>query len=129
MNLKISKRFERSLWVALVVVVAVAAVGLDFSPFTGVRINIMPEASAETDLGTNTGALRTSFFERGYDALWVRYDQVYVHDYGTAAPSEGAWARGCIIWNSEPSASGTVGWVCVTAGSPGTWKAFGDIAS
>ena len=46
---------------------------------------------------------------------------------GTAAPVSGAWGRGEIVWNVAPSASGKVGWVCVTAGTPGTWKAFGPI--
>ena len=40
-----------------------------------------------------------------------------------------AYARGDIVYNTEPSASGTIGWVCVAAGSPGTWKSFGDIAA
>lgn len=44
-----------------------------------------------------------------------------------AAPTGGTWGRGQIIWNSEPSAAGYVGWVCVTGGSPGTWKGFGAI--
>ena len=48
---------------------------------------------------------------------------------GSAAPSGGAWARGDICHNTAPSASGNVGWVCVTAGTPGTWKAFGTIAA
>ena len=47
------------------------------------------------------------------------------HTYAVAAPESGAWIRGDICWNIEPSAGGTVGWVCTTAGSPGTWKIFG----
>lgn len=46
---------------------------------------------------------------------------------GTAAPTTGAWAQGDIVWNIGASASGKVGWVCVTAGTPGTWKTFGAI--
>jgi len=49
------------------------------------------------------------------------------HAAATAAPTTGTHARGDITWNSEPSASGYVGWVCVTAGTPGTWKGFGVI--
>lgn len=44
-----------------------------------------------------------------------------------AAPTTGAYARGDIVYNNAPTASGKVGWVCVTAGSPGTWKPFGAI--
>lgn len=49
------------------------------------------------------------------------------HHSGTAAPTTGTWARGDIVWNVSPSASGKVGWVCTTGGSPGTWKPFGAI--
>jgi hypothetical protein len=51
------------------------------------------------------------------------------HLTSTSVPTTGEFKRGDIIWNSEPSAGGTMGWVCVTSGSPGTLKAFGDIAA
>jgi len=47
--------------------------------------------------------------------------------YATAAPTSGNWARGDIVLNQNPVAGGNVGWVCVTAGAPGTWKTFGQI--
>ena len=49
--------------------------------------------------------------------------------YGSTAPSDAAYAyaRGSIRYNIAPVAAGKVGWVCITAGSPGTWKAFGVI--
>ena len=50
-------------------------------------------------------------------------------DYGSAAPTAGPWVQGDIVFNTTAAASGTVGWVCVTSGSPGTWKTFGTIAS
>lgn len=50
------------------------------------------------------------------------------HGALSAAPTAGTWARGDWVKNSAPSAGGTFGWVCVTAGTPGTWKAFGTIA-
>lgn len=45
----------------------------------------------------------------------------------SAAPVAGTWAVGDVVYHSVPAASGTIGWVCVTAGTPGTWKAFGAI--
>lgn len=48
---------------------------------------------------------------------------------GTAPPTTGTWTRNTIVWNSAPSAGGVIGWVCVTAGTPGTWKSFGTIAA
>ena len=46
-----------------------------------------------------------------------------------SAPTAGYWTRGTVVWNSAPAAGGSVGWVCVTAGAPGTWKTFGSIAA
>lgn len=48
-------------------------------------------------------------------------------DWGTAAPTTGTWARGWIRWNTLPVAGGNAGWICVTAGPPGTWKQWGVI--
>lgn len=45
-----------------------------------------------------------------------------------AAPTTGPWLRGDIVYNELPSAGGFIGWVCTTAGSPGTWKTFGVIS-
>ena len=47
--------------------------------------------------------------------------------YGSAAPTTGEWARGDIVFNNAPSANGRIGWVCVTGGTPGTWKPWGAI--
>jgi hypothetical protein len=49
--------------------------------------------------------------------------------HGSAAPASGTWAQGDIVLDTTPSASGTIGWVCTTGGSPGTWKAWGTIAA
>ena len=43
------------------------------------------------------------------------------------APNYGTWAQGDVVYNRTPSAAGKIGHVCVTAGSPGTWKPFGAI--
>lgn len=45
----------------------------------------------------------------------------------SAAPSTGTHFAGEIVFNADPVAGGKVGWVCVTGGTPGTWKAFGAI--
>jgi hypothetical protein len=46
-----------------------------------------------------------------------------------AAPTTGTWAVGDVVWNATPSAAGAPGWVCVTAGTPGTWKAMANLAA
>jgi hypothetical protein len=45
----------------------------------------------------------------------------------TAIPTEGWWKRGQKIYFTEPTAGGSLGAVCVTSGTPGTWKTFGAI--
>lgn len=47
----------------------------------------------------------------------------------SAAPTTGTWQVGDIVYNDTPAAGGFIGWVCVTAGTPGTWKTFGAISA
>lgn len=47
--------------------------------------------------------------------------------YGTAAPTTGTWKVGDKVWQTVPVAAGYTGFVCTTAGTPGTWKGFGLI--
>ena len=46
-----------------------------------------------------------------------------------ASPSSGFHLRGEVVFVADPSAGGQVGWVCVSSGTPGTWKSFGTIAA
>jgi len=50
-----------------------------------------------------------------------------IHMKGSEPPSGGSFTPGDIVWNSEPKQGGFIGWVCVKAGNPGMWGAFGDI--
>jgi hypothetical protein len=52
-----------------------------------------------------------------------------IHGLRSAAPTTGSHARGEVMYNIDPSAGGFVGWVCVTSGTPGTWKTFGAISA
>lgn len=47
--------------------------------------------------------------------------------YGTAAPGSGTHNAGDIVWNTglSNSAGVPIGFVCVTSGTPGTWRSFG----
>lgn len=49
-------------------------------------------------------------------------------DPTTAQPNRRS-ARGDVAWNSAASAGGVAGWVCTAAGTPGTWKALGNLAA
>jgi|APSaa5957512535_1039671.scaffolds.fasta_scaffold11882_2 hypothetical protein len=48
---------------------------------------------------------------------------------GVATPTAGTWVIGDTVYYNAPSAGGTMGAVCTTGGTPGTWKTFGTIAS
>lgn len=47
----------------------------------------------------------------------------------SAIPTSGNWKRGDIIRFTLPVASGTEGWICVSTGTPGTWKTLGNIGA
>lgn len=49
--------------------------------------------------------------------------------FANSAPTSGTWLAGDLVYDVSPSAGSNVGWVCVTGGSPGTWKTWGTIAS
>jgi hypothetical protein len=49
--------------------------------------------------------------------------------YLNAPPVAGTFLLGDIVWNQTPAAGGTPGWVCVTSGTPGTWKAMANLAA
>lgn len=51
------------------------------------------------------------------------------NETGTAAPTSGTWAVADKVWATNPGAVGSIGWVCTTAGSPGTWKPWGAVTT
>lgn len=62
--------------------------------------------------------------------LNIRYQ---THDllglrFGDAVPTSGTWGIGDYVINTVPTSGAPFGWVCTVAGSPGTWRAFGDVA-
>lgn len=55
--------------------------------------------------------------------------RIYVRYTDTAAPTTREWVIGDVVWNSAVAEAGSpgskyaiMGWVCTTAGEPGTWK-------
>jgi hypothetical protein len=48
-----------------------------------------------------------------------------IHNARTAAPTTGTWGLGDFLRNATPSGGAPVfGWLCVAAGTPGTWVAL-----
>jgi hypothetical protein len=100
----------------------------------GLRFEIKRESSAYTGLfyGTNTpilfnntsnGAIDNTkpYFPNGF-ALNPNSSQ----NAAAAIPTTGTWVQGQIVWNTAPTAGSYAGWVCTTAGTPGTWMPFGQ---
>jgi hypothetical protein len=54
---------------------------------------------------------------------------VQMDTWGSAAPTSGLHIVAERVWNTTPTPSGTMGWVCTTPGTPGTWKTFGAISA
>ena len=59
-------------------------------------------------------------------AGYIRY-QGQTQQYDKKIPTAGNWSQGDIVWNSEPRRGSVLGWVCVSAGAPGTWRPFVSI--
>ena len=46
--------------------------------------------------------------------------------YANAIPTTGTWEIGDIVWYASPDYGLPIGWVCVAAGTPGTWRPIVD---
>jgi len=49
-------------------------------------------------------------------------------EVGSTEPQSGSYRKGDIIWNDNPKPTGWVGWICISDGTPGVWKPFGQIS-
>lgn len=53
----------------------------------------------------------------------------FMIDASSGAPATGTWVIGDKLYYRNPTAGGSIGSVCTTSGTPGTWKAFGAISA
>lgn len=60
----------------------------------------------------------------GADAFLVKRGMYH----SSAPPTAGLYPQRSIVWNSAVTAGSTPGWMCVSSGSPGAWKAMANIA-
>tara|TARA_R110000737_G_C14566619_1_gene483311 strand:+ start:47 stop:1522 length:1476 start_codon:yes stop_codon:yes gene_type:complete len=108
-----------------------------------VSSNVIHTTSTQNAITILTGAIGTAdnnnIDNAGAAGRITQYDGKFsideftsrqlVRQSRTAAPTSGTWQLGDIVWSRTPAPSGTIGWVCVTAGTPGTWKTFGAITA
>lgn len=85
----------------------------------------------DIDNSLSSGTIRIQTHTFNFNAVVTDADpnSVLVEFIDSAPPSTGSWKVGSRVKNKSPSAGGNIGWVCVAAGAPGTWKSFGSIAS
>jgi len=90
---------------------------------------------AAAKLGTATGDVYFAaplLFEVGTDyyTIFGRIVGPRVEFTGGGTPSTGTWVAGDRVWFSPPPGAGaSPGTLCVTSGTPGTWKAFPNVAA
>lgn len=72
------------------------------------------------------GNVGTVYYERSKQYLSLGPNKIA---WDEAAPTSGTWVQGDVVWKVNPSAGGEPGWVCTAGGTPGTWKAMGNLAS
>ncbi|HCM9687436.1 TPA: hypothetical protein RLU14_001972 [Enterobacter cloacae] len=105
-------------------VASIPSVGIKASNFTSVDGNRFPVgfgASAVPEWDTSG---------RGATLIYGVMDIAALpsEEWGTAAPTSGRYLQGSKVWNVNVLTGGTLGWVCVASGTPGTWKGFGGVA-
>lgn len=74
-----------------------------------------------------TGFINKSYYTASIYNLGTQSFGVPGQSAGTAPPVSGSYPKNFIFWNENPSFGQPIGWVCITAGTPGTWRAFGLI--
>lgn len=72
-------------------------------------------------------SLRLSYGNQLYQHAYKSFPDRIVTE-NSAAPTAGTWVVGDRVYDTAPASAGNIGFVCTTAGTPGTWKTFGVIA-
>lgn len=72
-------------------------------------------------LGNNANP---AIHDKGFNVVW---DSVVPSNAGSVWVTT-AHQRGAVCWNTLAASGSNPGWVCVTAGTPGTWAAMANLA-
>ena len=86
------------------------------------KLNTLPRMNVDADTTRWYREIAQQVNGLTEGSISVRYQAT------TAAPTTGTWMQGDFVTNSAPAELGTspnkyviLGWVCVAAGTPGTW--------
>ena len=93
--------------------------------FNGIQSGALNLTAANILMSNNT-KLNISGSDTISGKVYSKIDNISgnVETSGTAAPTSYTWAVGDKCWNSAVSNTTTPGWICVGAGTPGTWEAM-----
>jgi len=83
----------------------------------------------KTLVSGNDFTLASTVYNASNDSIFtenVTGDRI-IRTTGSTAPSSGTWKVGDRVVLDSPTAGGYIGYVCTTAGTPGTWKGYGAI--
>ncbi len=94
--------------------------GTDTMPLASGDVNEIVIGYNAAGGGSNTATIGNSSVTRWFFGT-------HSMTWGAAPPSSGTWAKGDICWNTEVTASTSAGWICTTAGTPGTWTAMPNL--
>lgn len=108
-------------------------VSVEYSPRTMIWHNVFNKVGVDTDLNVDgyiqdrISVVGNMYNGGATESLAGSFTRDKIRAYDTAAPVSGTWEVNDIVYNSTPAAGEFIGWVCVSAGTPGTWKGYGAI--
>lgn len=117
--------YYRLVWVSLNCVAGAQSFGIFTADTSAPTFKF---SNWEVFSGGDTAATRGIMSRITAGAYNPKIKAVFPNREGAAAPVDGTWIVGDIVWHATPASGGNIGWVCTTAGTPGTWKAWGTIA-
>lgn len=107
-----SARLFTSHWGSIGSLRAFERLAIPYVNRTAVSLESLPDV--ESDLAISSSTKRLIYYANG------RGNEIPNQDIGSAAPTTLTYPLGWIRYNSAPAPSGTIGWVCTTAGTMGT---------
>ncbi len=66
--------------------------------------------------------------DAGAAGTWTGLGDHGGQNLATQAPTSGTHLRGTVVWSDSLGTGNVLGWICQTAGTPGTWVPFGQMA-
>ena len=110
---------------------------IDFRSFTGQLTSgfSVKNTTFKYSKDYSTASIGASIIDKSYNSEYlfgdksIRFLENKQIRSENSIPIIGTYKVGDKVYNTTPSAGGYEGWLCTTAGTPGTWKGFGLIES